>query len=105
MKVRARVSEAQAAEGGSTIDALKTVFTKTSDTGSMTAVSADEHSPERSHTRAASAKSERRNSKFRVVPKRESMLLPDVGYEKGWMRKIGETDDKATEGEGWKSSA
>jgi hypothetical protein len=103
VKVRERVAQAQTAEG-SKMDALKTVFTKTSDTGSMTAVSGDEHSPERTVSRATS-KAEKRNSKFKIVPKRESMLLPDVGHEKGWIRKASEKDDKATEGEGWKSSA
>lgn len=46
-----------------------------------------------------------RNSQFRIVPKRDSMLLPDAGYKDGWIRKQGERDDAAVDGEGWKSKA
>lgn len=53
----------------------------------------------------ASSVKAKRASTFRIVPKKDSMLLPEQGYEKGWVRKQSELDEKATEGGGWKSKA
>lgn len=47
----------------------------------------------------------KRSSTFRIVPKRESMVLPDKGYDKGWIRLQAERDATAAEGEGWRSKA
>jgi hypothetical protein len=47
----------------------------------------------------------KRDSAFRVVPKHESMLLPDKGHKKGWIRRQAEKDAEAAEGDGWRSEA
>ena len=93
---------AEAKQGdGSTMDAIKAVFSsgQATDEGTTAAGTTRSASP------GLSAKSAKRNSTFKIVPKRESMVLPDVGHERGWIRKQGERDEAATEGEGWKSSA
>jgi hypothetical protein len=88
---------AAANEGdGSKMDVLKSVF---SSNGSATA---DDTTVAASNQSTRSAK---RNSTFKIVPTRDSMLLPDAGHEKGWIRKASEKEDLATDGEGWKSSA
>jgi hypothetical protein len=88
---------AAANEGdGSKMDVLKSVF---SSNGSA---AADDTTVAASNQSTRSAK---RNSTFKIVPTRDSMLLPDAGHEKGWIRKASEKQDRATEGEGWKSSA
>jgi hypothetical protein len=43
--------------------------------------------------------------RFKIVPKRESMILPDVGYEKGWLKRQTDLVRAVGSGEGWKSSA
>ena len=48
---------------------------------------------------------EKRQSTFKIVPSRNSMILTDVGYDKGWVKRSSEIADKAKEGEGWKSAA
>jgi hypothetical protein len=106
VKVRATVADAKQSDG-STFDALKTAFAHKTDAASTTVADsttvASNRSPSpNSTTTAAKAK---RNSTFKIVPKRESMLLPDVGHERGWIRKQGEKEDLATQGEGWKSAA
>jgi hypothetical protein len=97
----------RAKEGeGSALDVLKSAFTSE---GSTTAATVDEDATiatsRRSASPSAASKGVKRNSTFKIVPKRESMLLPEVGHERGWIRKTGEKDDVAAEGEGWKSSA
>lgn len=43
---------------------------------------------------------------FKVVSKRDSALLPDVGHKNvGWMYKQQEQMEIASKGEGWKSDA
>lgn len=95
VSVRERMSETGEGEG-SKIDILKSVFSSGADTNGDTTVAPS--SP-------TTGKSVKRNSTFKIVPKRESMILPDVGHERGWIRKAGEKEDLAAEGEGWKSSA
>lgn len=102
LAVKVRNNMAAASEGdGSKIDALKSVFTNTgSTTADDTTVAASNRS-----TTSAGAKASKRNSTFKIVPTRDSMVLPDVGHERGWVRKASEKDELAKEGEGWKSSA
>jgi hypothetical protein len=92
---------AAANEGdGSKMDVLKSVFASNdSTTADDTTVAASNRSV------SPSTKSTKRNSTFKIVPTRDSMLLPDAGHEKGWIRKASEKEDRATDGEGWKSSA
>jgi len=94
-KVRANMAAANEGDG-SKMDVLKSVF---SSNGSATA---DDTTVAASNQ---STKSAKRNSTFKIVPTRDSMLLPDAGHEKGWIRKASEKEDLATDGEGWKSSA
>ncbi|KLO12225.1 hypothetical protein SCHPADRAFT_905341 [Schizopora paradoxa] len=87
--VRDRMAAADESEDTSKTQVLKEYFhTKSSDTAS----------------KASSVKS-KRNSQFRIVPQRDSMLLPNVGHEKGWSRKQYEREDAAADGDGWKSKA
>jgi alpha-D-ribose 1-methylphosphonate 5-triphosphate diphosphatase PhnM len=53
----------------------------------------------------ASTIATKRQSRFNMVPKRESLILPDVGYEKGWIKRQAEREELVGQGEGWKSSA
>jgi hypothetical protein len=69
---------------------LQVFSSKSSDTSSVSSSSNGKH---------------KRNSTFRIAPKRDSMLLPDKGYDKGWIRRQTERDAAATEGEGWHSKA
>ncbi|KIM26634.1 hypothetical protein M408DRAFT_25337 [Serendipita vermifera MAFF 305830] len=101
VKVRNNMAAAKE-EDGSTLSAIKTAFnsndTKITDDDTTAAGTARSTSP-------TTAKGVKRNSTFKIVPKRESMILPDAGHERGWIRKQGEKDDLAQDGEGWKSSA
>lgn len=52
-----------------------------------------EHFSRKSKTSSAGSPSEKRSSgTFKIValPKRDSMVLPDIGYEKGWVKRGGE---------------
>ena len=53
---------------------------------------------------AESVKSETQ-SRFAVVTKRESSMLPDKGNPAGWINRVEERQDVAARGEGWKSDA
>lgn len=87
--VRDRMHAADESDDTTKTEVLKELFhTKSSDAASKT----------------STAKS-KRNSQFRIVPQRDSMLLPNIGNEKGWSRKQFEREDAAAEGEGWKSKA
>ncbi|KAF8326038.1 uncharacterized protein EI90DRAFT_2930862 [Cantharellus anzutake] len=46
-----------------------------------------------------------RKSQFKIVAKRESSLIPNTGYESGWIGKIAEREAAASTGEGWRSEA
>ena len=61
--------------------------------------------PDASAAQRAAAIKEKRGSKFNFVPRRESLLLPEVGHEKGWINKQTEKEELAEAGEGWKSKA
>lgn len=98
VKVRNNMAEAKQGDG-STLNAIKSAFTTASeDSNTLTGTN-------RSASPTSTSKGVKRHSTFKIVPKRESMVLHDVGYEHGWIRKAGEKDDMATEGEGWRSSA
>ncbi|PVF96377.1 hypothetical protein CPB86DRAFT_874940 [Serendipita vermifera] len=103
IKTRARMDRAKEGEG-SALDVLKSAFTSE---GSTTAADEDTTiaASHRSTSPGGTSKGVKRNSTFKIVPKRESMLLPEAGHERGWIRKQGDKEDLATDGEGWKSSA
>jgi hypothetical protein len=46
-----------------------------------------------------------RESHFKVVAKRDSLLLPETGHPAGWVSRAAEREDLAHQGEGWKSEA
>ncbi|EJT98618.1 hypothetical protein DACRYDRAFT_96400 [Dacryopinax primogenitus] len=82
--VRDRMNEAKAQDGVSRTDVLKEIF-------------------QRKKEEAQSVKE--RKSEFKIDTSRNSMLLPDVGYEKGWIQKVSDRKDAAAAGEGWHSPA
>lgn len=55
-------------------------------------------------SKAESTKSAR-NSQFKVVAKRDSVILPDQGHPAGWVNRQQERADAAKEGNEWRSKA
>ena len=47
----------------------------------------------------------KRNSQFKVVAKRDSVLLPDQGHSGGWVNRQQERADAVKEGSEWRSKA
>ncbi|KZT50965.1 hypothetical protein CALCODRAFT_488290 [Calocera cornea HHB12733] len=83
--VRDRMREAKITEGESRTQVLKDLFQKKKD--------------------EAASKASKSDSQFKIVTNRNSELLPDVGYEKGWINKASDRQDAANTGEGWRSPA
>ena len=54
--------------------------------------------------KASQAKSSR-SSQFKVVSKRDSVLLPEQGHPAGWVNRQQERADAAKEGQEWRSKA
>jgi hypothetical protein len=98
VKVRSNMAEAKQGDG-TTLDAIKAAFNTTPDEDTTLA------GTNRTESLSSTSRGVKRNSTFKIVPKRESMVLPDIGSDHGWIKKAGEKDDMATEGEGWKSAA
>jgi len=46
-----------------------------------------------------------RESHFKVVSKRDSLLLPETSHPSGWVKRAAERDEAVHKGEGWKSEA
>jgi hypothetical protein len=46
-----------------------------------------------------------RESHFKVVAKRDSLLLPETGHPAGWVNRAAEREELAHKGDGWKSEA
>lgn len=46
-----------------------------------------------------------RESHFKVVSKRDSVLLPETGHPAGWVNRAAEREELAHKGDGWKSEA
>jgi len=53
----------------------------------------------------AEVKKEKTESRFNVVSKRDSVILPDSGHPSGWINRQAERADAATEGKDWRSKA
>ncbi|KAG8905215.1 hypothetical protein FRB99_000484 [Tulasnella sp. 403] len=85
VQVRDRMAEAKASDDSSRKEVLKNMF-------------------ERKQDEAASKKSQS-TSHFKVVAKRDSVLLPNTGHEAGWINKQAEREAAAQEGENWHSKA
>lgn len=58
-----------------------------------------------SNRKKSDSKATDKDSQFRIMPDKNSMLLPDQGHKTGWVRKQFDRDAAATDGEGWKSKA
>ncbi|KAH7327708.1 hypothetical protein B0J17DRAFT_680633 [Rhizoctonia solani] len=53
----------------------------------------------------ASSKASKTDAQFKLVSKRDSVLIPNAGHESGWINKQADRESAAREGEGWKSKA
>ncbi|EJD40905.1 hypothetical protein AURDEDRAFT_153456 [Auricularia subglabra TFB-10046 SS5] len=89
VKVREQMAQAGESDTASRTEVLKQLFTKKT---------------EDAESKVSSVKS-KRESKFKIVPRRESMLLPDQGHESGWSRIQYEKEELAKQGDGWRSNA
>ena len=83
--VRDRMNEAKQSNDGSRVQALQELFQRKK----------DEASSLKSNT----------NAQFKVVAKRDSVLLPNAGHPDGWVNRQQERADAAKEGSEWRSKA
>ncbi|KIJ56192.1 hypothetical protein M422DRAFT_774043 [Sphaerobolus stellatus SS14] len=83
VKVRDRMEEAKVKEGETKIGAMKELFQE--------------------QTRAKHEKQDKKT--FNIVPRRQSLLLPDEGNPHAWIRKQEEEDRITNEGKEWRSKA
>lgn len=90
--VRDRMAEAKADEDKSRTQVLQELFQRKKDEAE-------------SIKSSANAKKEERNSHFKIVSKRDSVLLQGKGYSGGWINKAQDQADMSTQGSGWKSEA
>ncbi|QRV89055.1 hypothetical protein RhiJN_17073 [Ceratobasidium sp. AG-Ba] len=82
---RDRMNEAQATGEKSRTDVLKEMFERKKD--------------------EASTKASKTDSQFKIVSKRDSILIPEAGHEGGWINKQADREAAAKDGQGWKSKA
>ncbi|CAE6470084.1 unnamed protein product [Rhizoctonia solani] len=82
---RDRMNDAQATGEKSRTEVLKEMFERKKD--------------------EASSKASKTDSQFKIVSKRDSVLIPNAGHESGWINKQADREASAKEGEGWKSKA
>ncbi|KAL5532100.1 hypothetical protein ACEPAF_5664 [Sanghuangporus sanghuang] len=87
--VRDRMNEAKASDEGSRTKALQELFQRKKEEGA-------------SKTESVASK---RNSQFKVVAKRDSVILPEQGHPAGWVNRQQERADAAKEGSEWRSKA
>ncbi|CAE7204228.1 unnamed protein product [Rhizoctonia solani] len=52
----------------------------------------------------ASSKTSKTDSQFRIVSKRDSVLIPEAGHESGWINKQADREAAINDGEGWKGN-
>jgi len=89
VQVRAGMAESSQSDSASRTETLKRMFAKNTDEAA---------------SKASSIK-EKRESKFKIVPRRESMLLPEQGHQSGWSRIQHDKEAEVQNGEGWRSEA
>jgi hypothetical protein len=82
---RDRMNDAQATGEKSRTEVLKEMFERKKD--------------------EASSKASKTDSQFKIVSKRDSVLIPNAGHESGWINKQADREAAVKEGEGWKSKA
>ncbi|KAI9510806.1 hypothetical protein F5148DRAFT_1176664 [Russula earlei] len=87
--VRDRVNNARSSPDGSSMDVLRAAFQSRNEDGEE----------------AVSAKNVERRSMFKVVAKRNSAILPELGHPSGWATKAQERAEAARIGESWHSNA
>ncbi|EJD07781.1 uncharacterized protein FOMMEDRAFT_16402 [Fomitiporia mediterranea MF3/22] len=87
--VRDRMNEAKASDEGSRTKVLQDLFHRKKDEGA---------------SKAESSKSAR-HSQFKVVAKRDSVLIHDQGHPAGWVNRQQERADAAKDGHEWRSKA
>lgn len=54
---------------------------------------------------ASTTSTRHRESHFKVVAKRDSLLLPETGHSAGWVTRAAEREELAHQGDSWKSEA
>ena len=84
--VRDRMNEAKASDETSRTKVLQDLF-------------------KRKKEEAQSVKSSNSTSQFKIVAKRDSVLLPNQGHPDGWVNRQQERADAAKEGTEWRSNA
>lgn len=89
VSVRDRVDEASASSDSSRTDVLRAAFQRKKE---------DAEEP-------VSVKGVDRKSQFKVVAKRDSAILPQLGHPSGWATKVQERAEAAGTGESWHSNA
>ncbi|CUA74610.1 putative protein C32A11,02c [Schizosaccharomyces pombe 972h-] [Rhizoctonia solani] len=82
---RDRMNDAQATGEKSRTEVLKEMFERKKD--------------------EASSKTSKADSQFRIVSKRDSVLIPNAGHESGWINKQADREAAINDGQGWKSKA
>ncbi|KAF8508553.1 hypothetical protein JB92DRAFT_2792778 [Gautieria morchelliformis] len=92
VRVRDRMGEVKEGEGGTTrTQALKELFKR--------------HVDEANAKAKERERQEKRHSQFKVVAKRDSLLLPDQGNPHGWVNKQQEQEELVRQGHEWRSKA
>lgn len=86
--VRDRMNEAKENPNESRTQALQDLFQRKKEEAQSTKSKADE-----------------KTGQFKVVSKRDSAMLKDVGRKEGWSNRAQERSDKVSQGEGWRSEA
>jgi hypothetical protein len=76
----------------------------TDDNTSRTQVLKDMFERKQDEAKSAASIASKRDSQFKIVAKRDSVLIPQ-GHESGWINRQAERQAAANEGEGWKSKA
>lgn len=90
--VRDRMAEAKADENRSRTQVLQELFQRKKDEAE-------------SVKSAAKEKKDERHSQFKIVSKRDSVIIHDKGHPSGWINRAQEKQEAATTGEGWRSEA
>ncbi|KDQ55295.1 hypothetical protein JAAARDRAFT_159347 [Jaapia argillacea MUCL 33604] len=90
--VRDKMNEAKADDEKSRTQALQELFQRKKEDASD------------AKSRAESKKNER-GSQFKVVSKRDSVLIPEGGHPSGWVNRTSERAEAAVKGESWHSEA
>lgn len=87
--VRDRMNEAKANPDESRTQALQELFQRKKDEAAA----------------GAKGKTDEKGGQFKVVGKRDSAILQNVGRPEGWANRAQERSDKATQGSEWRSEA